>query len=115
MWQKFGTDFIYIHTGILEYMNGGTTLSMHKLGSGLSDILDPEIDDFMKSKEYYELCVKYGLADVCFLTIISLMDLGSLIMTHSPILSLQMSCQVVPVVQQGTVNVHNKSSLSNAI
>ena len=61
MWQRFGTDFAYIHTGIEEYMNGGTTLSMHKIGSGISDILNPEIDDFMESKAYFKLCEKYGL------------------------------------------------------
>jgi len=47
-------------------MIGGTTLSMHKKGNGLNEIINPMIDDFMKTKAYYELCEKYGIVSSCF-------------------------------------------------
>ena len=66
MWTQFGTTFGYIHTGLQEYMNGGTTLSMHKMGNGINDILNPLIEEFMKTEAYYDLCVKYDLVSSCF-------------------------------------------------
>ena len=58
--------FAYIHTGMFGYAHGGTTLSLHKKGSRLSDILDPCIKKFKKTKEYYEVCKENDLVHSCF-------------------------------------------------
>ena len=47
LWDGFGTDFAYIHTGMFEHATNGTTLAMTKKGSGINDILNPCIDKFM--------------------------------------------------------------------
>ncbi len=58
--------FAYIHTGWFEYAYGGTTLSLHKKGSGLSSILNPCIEKFRKTKKYYEVCKENKLEDSCY-------------------------------------------------
>lgn len=65
MWSKFGTDFAYIHTGIVEYAVGGTTFTISKMGSGVKDIVDPCLEKFMKTKQYYNSCKKWGLLSSC--------------------------------------------------
>ena len=39
---------------------------MSKRGSGLPDIVNPCIDKFVKTKEYYELCKKHKLTESCY-------------------------------------------------
>ena len=41
LWNRFGTDFAYIHTGMLIRRYIGTTLAISNKGSGLSKILNP--------------------------------------------------------------------------
>ena len=66
MWSRFGKDFAYVQTGLFEYIRNGTTLSMHKRGSGLSEIINPLIDRFLLTKEYFELCEKWGFTSTCY-------------------------------------------------
>ena len=41
IWDKFGTDFAYIHTGFMDQNVNGTTMTMSRMGSGLNDIVNP--------------------------------------------------------------------------
>jgi hypothetical protein len=66
MWDRLGTDFAYVHTGMFDFTVDGTTLSISKLGSGLPDILNPCIDSFVETESYYNLCKEYGLVTECF-------------------------------------------------
>ena len=58
--------FAYIHTGMFGYAHGGTTLSLHRKGSGISAILNPCIAKFKLTKEYYDVCVENDLVHSCF-------------------------------------------------
>ena len=66
MWERFEKDFAYIQTGLYEFSRNGTTLSMHKKGSGLNEILNPLIDRFLRTEEYYKLCEKWDLTHSCY-------------------------------------------------
>mmetsp|Transcript_41095 Transcript_41095/g.46697 ORF Transcript_41095/g.46697 Transcript_41095/m.46697 type:complete len:379 (+) Transcript_41095:75-1211(+) len=66
IWSKFKTDFVYVQTGIYDYMVAGTTLAISKMGSGLSDTLNPCIESFLQTEEYKMLCEKYDLMSECF-------------------------------------------------
>jgi hypothetical protein len=44
---------------MFEHAINGTTLAISKKGSGLNDILNPCIEKFMKTKEYYQICQKH--------------------------------------------------------
>ena len=66
MWSRFGKDFAYVQTGLFEYIRNGTTLTMHKRGSGLSEIINPLIDRFLQTKEYFELCEKFDFTQTCY-------------------------------------------------
>lgn len=37
----------------------GTTLTMSRKGSGLNDIVNPCIDEYMRTEEYYKLCKEF--------------------------------------------------------
>ena len=65
MWGRFGTEFAYIHTGMDDHAVSGTTLSMHKKGSGMSDILNPCLESFKKTEAYKDICEEYGFLDAC--------------------------------------------------
>ena len=52
---------------MLDHLNGGTTLAISKLGSGLASVLDPCIEKFLDEEEYYDLCVEYNVVDQCYL------------------------------------------------
>ena len=39
-WDGFGTEYAYIHTGLVGTVNG-TTVVMSKKGSGLADLVNP--------------------------------------------------------------------------
>jgi len=66
LWDGLGSTFAYVQTGLYDYSRAGTTLSISKVGSGLSDILNPCIEEFLTTEEYYDACVKWGLSDDCF-------------------------------------------------
>mmetsp|Transcript_72028 Transcript_72028/g.154183 ORF Transcript_72028/g.154183 Transcript_72028/m.154183 type:complete len:383 (+) Transcript_72028:88-1236(+) len=66
LWNGFGTDYAYIHTGIFEHTHNGTTLTMAKMGSGVKQLVDPCLKSFMQTEEYYTICVKHGLNGSCF-------------------------------------------------
>ena len=70
LWNTLGQPggYAYIQTGMPEYAYGGTTLSMSKKGSGLSQILNPCIDALIETETYYDICVKWDMVDSCFQT-----------------------------------------------
>jgi len=39
---------------------------MAKKGSGVVDIVNPGIEKFMETEEYYELCKKYDIVSTCY-------------------------------------------------
>lgn len=65
-WSGFGTNFSYIHVGMFGHVYNGTTLTLSKKGSGLNEIVNPCIDKFLQTKEYYDICTKHGLEDSCY-------------------------------------------------
>jgi len=66
MWNGFGTTFAYVQTGQFGYVNNGTTLAMAKKGSGVVERLNPCLQEFMDTRDYYDICVKYDLVDNCY-------------------------------------------------
>ena len=68
VWSKFGqaNGFAYIHTGMMEHAVNGTTLTMSRKGSGLNDIINPCLQKFMDTKEYYDVCKKHDLVEACY-------------------------------------------------
>lgn len=54
-WAGFGTKFAYIQTGLHSHAYNGTTLAMSKKGSGLNEIVNPCMERYMRTKEYYEV------------------------------------------------------------
>jgi len=66
LWEGFGTKYAYIATGQFGHAYNGTTLAISKKGSGLSQILNPCIQKFMKTRSYYEVCLKHGQEDSCY-------------------------------------------------
>jgi len=66
MWSGLGTKFAYVQTGLFETAFNGTTLTMSKKGSKLSTIVNPCIEKFLKTKSYYDICVKHGFVDTCY-------------------------------------------------
>jgi hypothetical protein len=65
-WEKFGTKFAYVQTGQFGYVNNGTTLAMTKKDSGVIEKLNPCLQKFMATKDYYDICVKYDFVDTCY-------------------------------------------------
>merc|ERR1711998_445927 len=41
LWSGFGTQYAYVQTGLFGHAYNGTTLTISKRGSGLSDIVNP--------------------------------------------------------------------------
>jgi len=66
LWSGLGTKFAYIHTGLFDTAVNGTTLAMSKRGSKLSTILNPCIDKFLRTKDYYEICKKHDFVNECY-------------------------------------------------
>jgi len=66
LWANFGTDYAYVQTGQFGHAINGTTLSMSQRGSGVAALLNPCIQQFLKTKEYYDLCNKADLVDSCY-------------------------------------------------
>jgi len=65
-WNEFGKEFAYVQTGQFGYVHNGTTLGLAKKGSGVIELLNPCLETFMKTKEYFEVCVKYDMLDTCY-------------------------------------------------
>lgn len=65
-WSGFGTTFAYIHVGMSGHIYNGTTLTLSKKGSGLKEIVDPCIEKFMQTEEYYNICKKHKLEASCY-------------------------------------------------
>ena len=65
MWSRFGTEFAYIQTGMADHTVSGTTVSMHKKGSGLTEILNPCLDRFLETQWYKDICKKYDMESSC--------------------------------------------------
>jgi len=61
LWNGLGTQYAWIHTGILNYQVNGTTLSMTKKGSPLNAAINPCIRQAMRSRFYPELCVRASI------------------------------------------------------
>lgn len=66
LWQGFGTEYAYVQTGQFGHAQNGTTLAMAKKGSGIVEKINPCIQAFMETEEYYDLCVKHDLVDSCY-------------------------------------------------
>ena len=56
IWSRFGNEFAFIHTGIPSSVGGGSALSMQKIGSNLAEILDPCIEEYLKTEDYLDIC-----------------------------------------------------------
>mmetsp|Transcript_9222 Transcript_9222/g.16612 ORF Transcript_9222/g.16612 Transcript_9222/m.16612 type:complete len:387 (+) Transcript_9222:68-1228(+) len=66
LWAGLGTEYAYIQTGQFGHVYNGTTLAMGRKGSGIKEIVDPCLDEFLKTEGYYSLCAKHGLTDICY-------------------------------------------------
>jgi len=58
-WGGFGTEYAFIHMGLIV-QNNGTTVAMSKKGSGLGEVLNPCIQTVLGTQEYQALCQKGG-------------------------------------------------------
>lgn len=54
-WSGFGKRFAFIHTGRFGHSINGTTLAVSKKGSDLNDIINPCMDRFLQTEEYYQV------------------------------------------------------------
>jgi hypothetical protein len=54
-WEGFGTEFAYLHTGLMANQNG-TTIAFSKKNSGVNELLNPCIQHIMETKEYHDIC-----------------------------------------------------------
>lgn len=66
MWAGFKKDYAFIHTGLYAHTTNGTTLTLAKKGSGIAEIVNPCIQKFLKTKEYFDICEKHGFTSVCY-------------------------------------------------
>jgi hypothetical protein len=51
---------------MLEWAIAGTTLTISKKGAGVPDLINPCIEAYIETEQYYNICVKYGLEGSCF-------------------------------------------------
>lgn len=67
LWSKFGkaNGFAYMHTGMFDYMTNDTALVTAKKGSGTADLVNPAMQEFMKTQEYCDICKKWKLSFEC--------------------------------------------------
>lgn len=54
-WAGLGKKFAFIHTGQFGHSVNGSTLTISKKGSGLVDIINPCMNRFMQTEEYYKV------------------------------------------------------------
>lgn len=66
LWTGLGTKFAYIQTGLFGHAINGTTLAISKKGAGLASIINPCLQAYMQTEDYYTVCNKHGLADTCY-------------------------------------------------
>jgi len=66
MWKGFGTTFAYVQTGMYRHAFNGTTLVMARKGAGVKEIVNPCIESFIQTEEYYNICEKHGFTQQCF-------------------------------------------------
>lgn len=66
IWDGLGTTFAYIQTGMFGWATAGTTFTIAKKGAGVAPIVNPCIEAFVKTEEYYDICVTYDLVNDCF-------------------------------------------------
>jgi len=66
LWAGFGKTFAYVQTGQFGYVVNGTTLALAKKGSGVAAKVNPCLQRFMETKEYYDVCQKHGLTAQCY-------------------------------------------------
>merc|ERR1712151_521734 len=66
LWANFGTEYAYVQTGQFGHEINGTTLAIAPKGSGLAELLNPCIQSFLKTKAYYDICLKYDIAESCY-------------------------------------------------
>lgn len=66
LYNHLGSKYAWIHTGVMEHMPNGTTLTLSKKGSGVPALVNPCIEKTLKTKAYYEACEKYGLVSECY-------------------------------------------------
>jgi hypothetical protein len=74
-WEGLGTDYAYIHTGMVSTPNG-TTISISKRSAGVAKLLDPCIQKAMETEEYKDLCERLELLPDCFPN--SYFDMGAI-------------------------------------
>jgi ABC-type amino acid transport substrate-binding protein len=65
LWKGFGTDYAYVQTGQYGHMINGTTLAIAKKGSIAPEIINPCLATYMKTEDYYNVCVKHNVAHSC--------------------------------------------------
>ena len=66
LWEGLGTEYAYVQTGQFGYTINGTTLSLSRKGSGIRELLRPCLQEFLLTKEYFDICVKYNITSVCY-------------------------------------------------
>jgi hypothetical protein len=44
---------------MLGHAKNGTTLALSRKGSGIGEIVNPCLQKFLKTKEYYDICKEY--------------------------------------------------------
>lgn len=66
LWEDFGSGFAYVQSGQMSYTVNGTTLALSRPGSGIREKLRPCLQEFMQTKDYYEICKKYEITNQCF-------------------------------------------------
>jgi len=66
LYTHLGTKYAWIHTGVMEHMANGTTLTMSRKGSGVPAIVNPCIQKALKTKAYYDMCEKFHLVQECY-------------------------------------------------
>ena len=67
LWAGFGTKYAYVQTGMFGHAYNGTTLTISKRGSGIAaNIVNPCLEKFMATKEYYDVCKKHGFESSCY-------------------------------------------------
>lgn len=66
LWAGFGTQFAYVATGLNGHAQNGTTLTMSRKGSGIPEIINPCIQKYMESEDYFKVCKQFGVAGHCY-------------------------------------------------
>mmetsp|Transcript_6086 Transcript_6086/g.11639 ORF Transcript_6086/g.11639 Transcript_6086/m.11639 type:complete len:402 (-) Transcript_6086:246-1451(-) len=65
-WAQFGKKFAFVQSGLFGHSVNGTTLTISKKGSGVSDIVNPCMERFMRTEEYYKVCSRHGMELLCY-------------------------------------------------